>query len=694
MSARPATPAGASSPRPAGKAAQSYRPDIDGLRALAVVAVVVFHAFPDALAGGFVGVDIFFAISGYLISQHIIETLDQNRFSLIDFYSRRIKRIYPALIIVLIASLAAGLVLMASGELARLARDALASVAFVANIYFYTTQDYFTQGASASALLHLWSLGVEEQYYIVWPVALFLLWKFTSRRVATLLILAAILLSLASSVYLSATHASAAFYLPVTRFWELLFGSTLAWIEFLAAHRRAAGQQPGAAYAALRNLAALAGLLLIAASLVLFDPKTVFPGWRAALPAGGATLVIAAGAQAWLNRRVLSLRPFVYIGLISYPLYLWHWPILVFVRLLSSGAPTTAMLLMAVVGAFALSAMTFNFIEAPARFSTPARRYPLRVASALFAVMMGIGLSSYAISRDNGLPGRFPDASYGAHQEHWTFTDACKQAFPGSDFCIQPAPGRRNVVALLGDSHANHYYEGLQSALAGVDAHAGVLAVGSGNCPPFYGVDIHLGGYVKHCAALFDGVLDYVAKSNDIHTVILSSYAISSITGGFDYDAGGYIKLVASSAAGDGQAAPPRATANLDVYLAGLERTLGKLTAAGKSVVFVLDTPELDFDPNTCVRRPVQISVRSPCAVPRAKVEQRLEATQMRIRAVLAKFPAVKVFNPLPLLCDASNCYARQGAEFLYADRDHLSADGSRYIGKWLLRDVEARKGT
>lgn len=694
MSARPATPAGSSVPRPAGRAAQSYRPDIDGLRALAVVAVVVFHAFPDALAGGFVGVDIFFAISGYLISQHIIETLDQKRFSLIDFYSRRIKRIYPALIIVLIASLAAGLVLMASGELARLARDALASVAFVANIYFYTTQDYFSQGASASALLHLWSLGVEEQYYIVWPVALFLLWKFASRRVATLLILAAIVLSLASSVYLSATHASAAFYLPVTRFWELLFGSTLAWIEFLLAHRRESDEKSAVPHVALRNLAALAGLVLIAASLVLFDPKTVFPGWRAALPAGGATLVIAAGAQAWLNRRVLSLRPFVYIGLISYPLYLWHWPILVFVRLLSSGAPTMAMLLMAIAAAFALSAMTFNFIEAPARFSTPARRYPLRVASALFAVMMGIGLSSYAISRDNGLPDRFPDASYGAHQEHWTFTDACKQTFPGSDFCIQPAPGRRNVVALLGDSHANHYYEGLQSALADADGHAGVLAVGSGNCPPFYGVDIHLGGYVKHCAALFDGVLDYVVRSNDIHTVILSSYAISSITGGFDYDAGGYIKLVATSAAADGQAAPPPAAANLDVYLGALERTLGKLTAAGKNVVFVLDTPELDFDPNTCVRRPVQISVRSPCAVPRAKVEQRLNATQTRIRMVLAKFPAVKVFNPVPLLCDASNCYARQGTEFLYADRDHLSADGSRYIGKWLMRDVEAKNGT
>ncbi|WP_028218319.1 acyltransferase family protein [Paraburkholderia oxyphila] len=679
------------------KNAQSYRPDVDGLRAVAVASVVVFHAFPSTLAGGFVGVDIFFAISGYLISQHIIETLDQGRFSLVDFYARRIKRIYPALIVVLIASLSAGLVLMASGELARLASDALASVAFVANIYFYMTQDYFSQGASASALLHLWSLGVEEQYYIVWPVALYVLWRFASRRVATLAIVATILLSLASSIYLSGTHATAAFYLPVTRFWELLFGSTLAWAEFHRARKLAASAsqdtQPGCAMVGLRpplrDFAAFAGLALIVASLVLFDPKTVFPSWRAALPTGGATLIIAAGPQAWLNRRVLSLKPFVYIGLISYPLYLWHWPILVFVRLLSSGAPTTSMLLAAVALAFVLSALTFYFIEAPARFSRPARRYPVRVASGLFAVMMGIGLSSYAISREDGLPGRFPDASFGAQKEGWTFTDECKKAFPGSDFCMTPAPNGRPEVALLGDSHANQYYAGLEPALSA--GGAGLFAVGSGNCPPFYGIDIHLGGYVKHCAALFDGVLDYVIKSPDIHSVILSSYAISSITGGFDYDTGGYIRLVAAAGELAGRSGEG---SNLDVYLAGLERTLSKLTAADKTVVFVLDTPELDFDPNTCVRRPVQISVRSPCAVPRAKVDHRLTGTQARILAVLDKFPAVKVFNPVPLLCDAQSCYARQGAEFFYADRDHLSSDGSRYIGKWLVQDLKTKGGT
>src|SRR6201991_4203127 len=273
------------------KPVPGYRPDIDGLRAVAVISVVVFHAFPAALAGGFAGVDIFFAISGYLISQHIIETLDQRRFSLVDFYARRIKRIYPALITVMAACLAAGIVMMASGELEQLASDALASVAFVANLYFLTTRDYFSQGAGASVLLHLWSLGVEKQYYIVWPVVLYLLWRFTSRRVTTLVIAAVIVLSLGSSIVLSSTHAVAAFYLPVTRFWELLFGSALAWAEFHSGACRTvqAGATALVRRLPLRDLASFAGAALIGLSLALYDPTTVFPGWRAALPAGGAT---------------------------------------------------------------------------------------------------------------------------------------------------------------------------------------------------------------------------------------------------------------------------------------------------------------------------------------------------------------------------------------------------------------------
>jgi len=515
-----------------------YRPDIDGLRAVAVISVVIFHAFPGALAGGFAGVDIFFAISGYLISQHIIETLDQGRFSLVDFYVRRIKRIYPALVTVMVATLVAGIAVMASGELRQLAADALASVAFVANIYFYMTRDYFSQGASASPLLHLWSLGVEEQYYIIWPVALFVLWRFASRRVATFAIAAAILLSFACSIVLSRTHAIAAFYLPFTRFWELLFGSALAWAQFHAAKRSAvpASDTVSAARLPLRDLASVAGGALIAASFALFDPGTVFPGWRAAFPAGGATLIIAAGPAAWFNRRVLSVKPLTYIGLVSYPFYLWHWPILVFLRLLSSGTPTAAMLIAAIVVAFALSSITFSFIERPARYSRVVRWHPLRPRRDDDG-HRPVQLRDFARQRlarpFSRCELRCESGALGIHR-------CVQQAFPASELCIMPAPNGRPEVALLGDSHANHFYEGLQPALA--SDGTGLFAVGAGNCPPFPDVDIYLDQHVKHCSELFGGALDYVVNSPDIHSVILSSYAISTIAGGLDYGEGDTIQ--------------------------------------------------------------------------------------------------------------------------------------------------------
>lgn len=667
--------------------ARGYRPDIDGLRAIAVTSVVFFHAFPQRLSGGFVGVDIFFAISGYLISQHIIETLHEGRFSLVDFYARRIKRIYPALIFVLIVSLAAGMALMTSGELEQLAREALAGVAFIANVYFYFTRDYFSQDAAASPLLHLWSLGVEEQFYIVWPVGLYLVWRFTSRRVATALIFTALLISLAGSACLSRSHAVAAFYLPMARFWELLLGSMLAWGEF---HLRKRSEPSGASWLERwRDLASFAGLALIVAGLVLLDPKSVFPGWRAALPAGGATLVIAGGMNAWLNRRVLSTRALIYIGLLSYPLYLWHWPILVFVRLLTGGAPSTEVLLVAIAAAFGLSSMTCRFVEMPARFSMVARRYPLRVASMLVVMMMGVGASSFAISSDGGLPDRFPDARFGGSEEHWFFSTACQKQFPGSEFCMMPEADGHPEVALLGDSHANHYYEGLAGALA--TSGTTLFAVGSGNCPPFYDVDISLGGHAKSCSALFDGALDYVVKSPNIRWVVLSSYAISSIAGGLDYGTGDYIRLApAHLPASDAVNDAANDASNLSVYLSGLNRTLDRLTAAGKHVVVVLDTPELDFDPSACVRRPGKFPVRSPCAVPRAKVEQRLEASQESILALLRSYPDVKVFNPMSTLCDQRNCYARRNGEFLYADRDHLAPGGSRFLSKGLMKDIES----
>ncbi len=305
-----------------------YRGDIDGLRALAVLSVIAFHAFPRQCAGGFVGVDVFFVISGFLISTIIYQSLQRGSFSFIEFYARRARRIFPALIAVLVACAIAGWFLMLQSELQAFGKNIAAAAAFVANFAYYQQSGYFDETAALKPLLHLWSLGVEEQFYLVWPLLVVVSSRWRNGPLAIAAIVFAA--SFASNILLIRSDAAAAFYLPVPRFWELMLGSGLA----MLALRKSDGWSPvteaaniGAAPATRAPIAAHAmawtGALLLVAALLLIDPNRAFPGWWALLPTFGTALIIAAGPRAAINR-LLSHRWLVYIGLISYPLYLWH----------------------------------------------------------------------------------------------------------------------------------------------------------------------------------------------------------------------------------------------------------------------------------------------------------------------------------------------------------------------------------
>jgi len=298
----------------------AYRPDVDGLRAIAVLSVLAFHAFPRAAPGGFAGVDVFFVISGFLISGILFEALRAGHFSFIDFYRRRVRRIFPALILVLAASLGLGWMLLLPDEYRLLGKHALAGAGFLSNIALWREAGYFAPAAEVTPLLHLWSLGVEEQYYLVWPL---LLAFFAGRpRALPWMIVGLAAVSFALNVWLTPRAPSAAFYLPLTRFWELMAGSALAYhVHYGSPGRRMADAK------------AAAGLALVAAGIALLSAGRAFPGWWALAPVVGSSLLIAAGPAAWINRRLLSNPVMVYIGLISYPLYLWHWPLLVYARI-------------------------------------------------------------------------------------------------------------------------------------------------------------------------------------------------------------------------------------------------------------------------------------------------------------------------------------------------------------------------
>jgi peptidoglycan/LPS O-acetylase OafA/YrhL len=647
----------------------NYRPDIDGLRAIAVCAVVLFHAFPGALPGGFVGVDIFFVISGYLISGHILEALRDGRFSFLDFYGKRIRRIYPALLLVICVFLAAGALTQFSSEFAILGRDAAAGALFVSNIVFYLTANYFEADAALKPLLHLWSLGVEEQFYILMPLLLAFGWPLLRRIYVLRVILLLFLGSFTLSVLFSQGHPNAAFFLPPTRFWELLAGTLLAWYGVFGPELRTRLVQSWHSH-----LLASAGFTCLIYSILFFHEELVFPGWRAAVPVLGCFLIIAAGPKAWLNRAVLALPAMTYLGTISFPLYLWHWPLLVFLQLLSGDTVGSAERALIVVVAVLLASLTYHGLEKPLRFSHWAKQRQRSLAAGLFVLMLLLGgVVGLAVYRYEGIPGRFSNAGLTLGDRHdWPNDPICARQFPGADFCVSLGKGPPDI-ALLGDSHALHLLDGLQTLLA-ANTH-GVLAVGAGNCPPFDGVEVQLGHKLKPCHVFFDSVLARVEGDPHIQSVVLSSYAVSAVEGDFDYGGRHYVELVEVK-----DKMTPQLSAA--VYKSGLRRTLARLVAAGKHVVFVLDNPELDFYPAACAERPYGLGGRSPCAVSRSKVEQRLQVTRSLAREVLSNFPQVKVLDPMTRFCDENYCYAKHGKQFLYADRDHLNKNGATLLAQ------------
>lgn len=350
-----------------------YRPDIDGLRAIAVLAVVGFHFFPTVLTGGFVGVDIFFVISGYLISSIILSSIDKGQFSLLEFYVRRTKRIFPALAVVMFLSLVCGWWMLFPSEYALLGKQISAGAAFVSNILFWRESGYFDTSSELKPMLHLWSLGIEEQFYIFWPLLLLLISKF-ARRSLSIIIPLVLLVSFLLNVTFVAAKPTGVFFLPVTRFWELLTGAFLAHITLSKGGVATAlsqywkkGAHPIFDAKCNEVMSWLGGGLLVLA-LVRVDSRTIFPGWWALLPTLGTFFVIAGGGATWFNRNILGLKVFVSIGLISYPLYLWHWPLLVFLRTEFGEIHLAGRLMLLLLGFF-LAWGTYKWIEKPLRSS-------------------------------------------------------------------------------------------------------------------------------------------------------------------------------------------------------------------------------------------------------------------------------------------------------------------------------------
>jgi peptidoglycan/LPS O-acetylase OafA/YrhL len=474
--------------------AQLYRADIDGLRAVAVLSVIGFHAAGRWVSGGYVGVDVFLVISGFLISGILFKALENGQFSFRTFYARRIRRIFPALIVMLLAVWILGWPVLMANEYKQLGKDIIAGAGFFSNISFWQQSGYFTGAAETKPLLHLWSLGVEEQYYLLWPLVLFLVWKlgFKSRK----FILLFLVVSFAVNVADVWVRPENAFYLPHSRFWEIMFGSALACVEF---HHREefdfelARLIPVVRWRAyLPDIKAWCGIGLIVSAVFLLDKHSFFPGFYALAPVAGTSLLISAGRTAWINRRLLSNRILVFVGLISYPLYLWHWPLLVLANFITAGNPSAALKLAAVALSFLLAWITFTFLERPIREAALAgsQRFmiPLLATGMLAVAVLGI----FNIQKE-GFPSRYPAAllplmHYRAdeHSSGWRsgecFLDYQTDWRTFDSGCVDAQPQDGPLIVLWGDSHAADLYPGLRDLQSTYNFRIAQYAAKA--CPP------------------------------------------------------------------------------------------------------------------------------------------------------------------------------------------------------------------
>ena len=379
-----------------GRSSEEYRSDIDGLRGLAVLAVLGFHADVSLFRGGFIGVDVFFAISGYLISGIIFRALEKGSFSFAEFYARRINRIFPALVVVLLAVVVLGWPILYPGEFKALGRHVVAGAAFVSNLALWSEAGYFD--SANKPLLHMWSLGVEEQFYLLWPVLGVIAWKkqWNLRFLLAAIIAVSFLLNL---IAIQTSRGNAAFFSPVTRFWEILSGGALfvwSW--------EGSGAQSRPLSRFRKDVLSVAGAAALILSLLIVSRNTPWPGWLALIPVAGTLSLLGAGRDAVVNRLLLSQRWLVAVGLISYPLYLWHWPLMVYARLVNDAPVSPAGRIGLMALSLILAALTYLYVEKPIRFTPGRRRKALYLLPAMaVAALLGVLVRSQVVTgRING----------------------------------------------------------------------------------------------------------------------------------------------------------------------------------------------------------------------------------------------------------------------------------------------------
>ena len=657
----------------------AYRPDIDGLRAVAVLPVLFFHAGVEPFSGGFIGVDVFFVISGFLITSLVMADIRKERFSILHFYERRARRILPALFAVMAASLAIGWVIMTPRDFDELARSAAATTLFGANIYFWQALDYFSTAADFRLLLHTWSLAVEEQFYLFWPLFLLFVARSGARALmlTTLVVLAG---SLLLSIFLTGPMPVTSFYLLPTRAWELLLGAVIALGLVPAIRSRIAAELSG-----------LAGLALILVPMVVYDRTTPFPGAAAILPCLGTAMLIHTGG-ATLAGRGLSWRPMVFIGLTSYSLYLWHWPILASLRMVQGSVELPlSVALAAIILSILVSALSWRFIEQPFRDRRKTGRRAIFAFSAA-GMAASIAVCGIIVLRD-GLPGRLAGPALAVAQgasdvERDRFF--CIDRLPEEGLCRIGVPDGEPTVLVWGDSHANALKSAFDAALKAT-GRSGIIASRRA-CAPLLGVRRESHGW-RDCERFNSAIAEMVrTEGGAIDTIILAARWALNVSGArAPGEPGEGVVLVRSA----GAAAPAPAGGppdNAALVGDGLAAALASMDAPSRRIVILGGVPEIGWDVPTTLLARLRLGLPAPELPPTNAIMSRQRAAD----DVLQRFAnpgKVDVLPVVPLLC-GDRCPVALDGRPLYVDDNHLSVFGARdVLGPALAHGLFSIKG-
>jgi peptidoglycan/LPS O-acetylase OafA/YrhL len=625
---------------------KKYRPDIDGLRAIAVAAVIAFHAGIPGFKGGFTGVDSFFVISGFLISGIIFDALDTNSFSFADFYARRAVRILPSLITVLIASIAIAWAVLFRSELAQFGTELIGGSLFTANFVFWHRGGYFA--LAEKPLLHLWSLAVEEQFYLIWPPLVIVAARLRWNRLAT--IVTVLLLSFAANIWAVATsRQETAFYLPFSRLWEILAGALL--LEIV---RRSANDSNAPASTS-QHLLSIAGSALLLAGFIVANVFKWWPGFGAMLPVLGTVLIVAAGSNAIVNRVLLRRKILVGIGLISYPLYLWHWPLLVFYRIVQEGMSPRAGRMLLILIAVVLSIITYQVIERPIRFGKHRRRSALLLLVPLGALAL-TGWQFRARNIEPRLASHFENAKN-------------KLGSAGSTFLSQDrltadrVRGKSDhVVLFIGDSHAGQYASRFRYlATVSRDSIPTVEFVVYGGCAPFPHMTRHdyaWDGVPWRCPLVYRTAREFAMRP-EVKTIVVSAFW-ERYSRPNDLDLQDERNLKGPY--------DPR------VEFRDLGNDIRAWVRAGKTVYIVGPNPTHEFTVNGVrfSRRLYGITNKQQPVLTRAEMDRRLAPANLLIHDELVSAGAILI-RTVDYLCNKAICpdTASDGRP-IYRDDDHL----------------------